>query len=510
MHTYSATEISDHIWDAKYRMKSRDGSALETSLAESRNRIAKAVSVHETNRDAWTMCFEDAFSSFQLIPGGRISAGAGVDGDVSLVNTFMSGPIPDHPVGIYGALAESAATLRAGGGLGCDFSAVGPRGARSADWYGVSPGSVAYMRLWDRMCTTLELAGVPGRRRGAMMATVRCDHPDIEEFISSKRATDELVKFNISVLVTADFIEAVLHTAPWPLRHRGQVYRTVAAADLWRQIMETTYEYSEPGVIFIDRMNTLNNLEYCETIVGTNSCGEVPLPHYGSCPLASINLASLVDRPFQSSARLDLGRLGELVRVGVRLLDDVLDTTGYPLEAQRAEARDKRRIGLGITGLANALMMCGATYGTDAASELMSTWLDHFRTEAYLASAELAVERGSFPLYNRDLHVAALERRDLPTHVLNEIKSKGLRNGALTAIAPTGTMSMLAGNISSGIEPVFSLTTSRRIVGEDGQPEDICLQDFAYELYSQLAGESARLPESFVTASQLTPSQHLT
>src|SRR4051812_18538551 len=395
-------------------MKSRDGSALETSLAESRNRIAKAVSVHETNRDAWTMCFEDAFSSFQLIPGGRISAGAGVDGDVSLVNTFMSGPIPDHPVGIYGALAESAATLRAGGGLGCDFSAVSPRGARSADWFGVSSGSVAYMRLWDRMCATLELAGIPGRRRGAMMATIRCDHPDIEEFIRSKCASGQLTKFNISVLITDDFIEAVRDGVPWPLRHHGKVYRTVAAADLWRQIMETTYEYSEPGVIFIDRMNTLNNLEYCETIVGTNSCGEVPLPHYGSCPLASINLASLVEHPFQPLARLNIGKFGHLVRVGVRLLDDVLDITRYPLEAQRVEASAKRRIGLGITGLANALTMCGATYGTYGARGLMSTWLKHFRTEAYLASAELAEERGSFPLYDRNQHLAALERRNLP------------------------------------------------------------------------------------------------
>jgi ribonucleoside-diphosphate reductase alpha chain len=342
-----------------------------------------------------------------------------------------------------------------------------------------------------------------------MMATVRCDHPDIEEFIRSKRALGQLTKFNISVLITDDFIEAVSDGASWPLRHHGQVYRTVAAADLWRQIMETTYEYSEPGVIFIDRMNTLNNLGYCETIVGTNSCGEVPLPHYGSCPLASINLARLVEHPFQPCARLNIGKLRHLVRVGVRLLDNVLDITCYPLKAQRVEANAKRRIGLGITGLANALTMCGATYGTNDAGGLMSTWLEHFRTEAYLASAELADERGSFPLYNPNWHLAALERRNFPEYVMQVIEKKGLRNGALTAIAPTGTMSMLAGNISSGIEPTFSLTTSRRIVRNDGQPEDICLQDFAYQLHRQRVGESARLPESFITANQLTPSQHL-
>lgn len=500
--------ISTLIWDQKYRLKSFDRTPLENSLEETWTRVAKAVSIHETNSAHWVKTFLEAFADFQLIPAGRITAGAGTGREMSLVNTFMMGPIPDAFQGIYHALGESAETLRAGGGIGCNFSALRPRLSEIRSLAAPSSGPLPYMDLWDQMCRTTEQGGIRGRR-GAMMAMLRCDHPEVYEFVSAKQKADKLLKFNISVLVTDDFIRAVLDDASWHLYHNNVLYKTISATTLWNQMMEMTYDYSEPGILFIDRMNALNNLRYCEEIVGTNSCGEEPLPHYGSSPLTSVNLARLVENPFRHSARLNLTKLATLVTIGVRLLDNVLDVTHYPLARQRSEAQAKRRIGLGITGLADALIMCGVKYGTAEADALVTEWMDTVRTASYGASAELSRERGSFPLYNRDKYLAALEHRNLPAHVITAIRKDGIRNGVLTAIAPTGTMAMYAGNVSSGIEPVYNIITTRRIITDEGHIEQVSLQNYAYAMYMKCGGNPDQLPDSFVTAGQLAPVQHL-
>ena len=506
MRADSPNSISTLIWDLKYRLTAVDGAPLERSIDETRARIATALSVHEADAAHWTRRFREAFADFQLIPAGRISAGAGAARDVTLVNTFVMEAIPDDFTLIFRALAHSAETLRRGGGIGCDFSALRPRSAAIQGSASASSGPVPFLDLWDAACRTIMRGGV---RRGAMMATLRCDHPDIRDFIGAKRGAGRLSAFNLSVLVTDAFMTAVRRDAPWPLRHNGVTYQTVAAASLWRELMRTTYACSEPGVLFIDRMNELNNLGYCETIVGTNSCAEQPLPPNGSCPLASINLARLIEDPFRPTARLDLAKVADLVAVGVRLLDNVLDVTRYPLAAQRVEAQATRRIGLGITGLADALIMCGASYGSPAAQALVTRWMETFRTAAYLASVDLARERGAFPRFERAPFLAAIGRRALPAAVTAAIRRHGIRNGVLTAIAPAGTMSMYAGNVSSGIEPVYSFATARTIKDAAGDDRRIRLLDYAYARYRELGGDPARLPAAFVTASALTPAQHL-
>lgn len=505
MQLHTPEAISMLIWDQKYRLKSFDRMPLENSLEETQARIAKAVSVYEPETARWSETFQEAFADFQLIPAGRITAGAGTERDITFVNTFMMGLIPDDFKEIYRTLGESAETLRAGGGIGCNFSALRPQLSEIKSLAAPSSGPLPYMDLWDQMCQTTMLGGVG---RGAMMAMLRCDHPDILDFVSAKRKANKLLKFNMSVLITENFIDAILEDSTLPLHHNGTVYTTISAVALWRQIMEMTYDYSEPGVLFIDRMNALNNLKYCEEVIGTNSCGEVPLPPYGSCPLASVNLARLVEDPFQPSAHLDLTKLANFVKIGVRLLDNVLNVTRYPLARQRAEAQAKRRIGLGITGLADALIMCGATYGTTQANTLVAKWMDTLRTASYLASAELAKERGPFSMFDCEKYLAAIEHRQLPAHVITAIQKEGIRNGTLTAIAPTGTMAMYAGNVSSGIEPVYSFTTTRQIILAEGRKQ-LHLHDYAYAMYRDQGGNPAQLPDAFITANQLTPGQHL-
>jgi ribonucleoside-diphosphate reductase alpha chain len=506
MRTHSPDSISALIWDWKYRLKSVDGAPLENSIAETVARVADALSAQEGDAARWSRTFQDALADFQLIPAGRISAGAGTARDVTLVNTFMSGPIPDDFTGIYQALAEGAETLRRGGGIGCDFSALRPYRAAIRGLAAPASGPLPYMDLWDRMCLTTMLGGL---RRGAMMAMLRCDHPNILDFVAAKHRADRLCNFNLSVLVTDDFIAAVRAEAPWALRHNGRVYGTVPAAALWRELMQVTYAHSEPGVLFIDRMNALNNLRYCETLSGTNSCGEQPLPPYGSCPLASVNLARLVEDPFRPTARMNIGKLVSLVAVGVRMLDNVLQVTAYPLAAHRREAHAKRRVGLGVTGLADALLMCGVAYGSHEAVELVAEWMEAFQTASYLASVELAEERGPFPLFDREQYLAAIAHRPLPTYVTTAIRRAGIRNGVLSAIAPTGTMSLYAGNVSSGIEPVYSFATVRQMIGPDGDREQVRLLDYAYALYSRAGDTAAGLPPHAVTAGDLTPVQHL-
>jgi ribonucleoside-diphosphate reductase alpha chain len=396
--------------------------------------------------------------------------------------------------------------MQQGGGIGYDFSTLRPKGARVHGVGADASGPLSFMDVWDAMCRTIMSAGY---RRGAMMATMRCDHPDIEAFIEAKRTPGRLSMFNLSVLVTDAFMTAVKEDAPWPLLFNGTTYNTVAARELWDKIMRATYGYAEPGVIFIDRINRRNNLHYAETISATNPCGEQPLPPYGACLLGSINLARLVREPFTLDARLDMDELARLVPLAVRMMDNTTDVSRFPLEAQAREAQAKRRIGLGVTGLADALIMCRARYGSERAVALTETWMREIRRAAYLASVELAAEKGAFPLYDCDAYLAGETVQELEKDVKEAIAVHGIRNALLTSVAPTGTISFWADNVSSGVEPVFSYTYTRQVLMPDGTRREEEVSDYAYRLYRRTFGENAQLPDYFVDAQRLAPSDHV-
>ena len=500
--------ISEQIWDAKYRLKAADGSPVDVALDDTWRRIARAAAAAEpdSERARWETTFFAAMHDLEFLPAGRIIAGAGSGRDVPLFNCFVMGPIGDDLTSIFDNVKEAALTMQRGGGIGHDFSTLRPSGAPVRSVGAGASGPVSFMDVWDAMCRTIMSAG---QRRGAMMGTMRCDHPDIEMFIDAKSEAGRLRNFNLSVLVTDAFMAAVRADADWVLRFEGRVFRTVRARSLWERILKATYDYAEPGVIFIDRVNARNNLAYCETIFATNPCGEQPLPPYGACLLGSINLARLVRSAFAPGAHLDEARLAELVPVAVRLLDDIIDVSAYPLPAQKAEALAKRRIGLGVTGLADALAMCGVRYGSDEAQRLARRWMALVEEHAYLASARLAAGKGSFPLYASGPFLAGPNVKRLPAHVRAEIAASGIRNGCLTSIAPTGTISLLAGNVSSGIEPIFDLGYTRRIRTTGDAYREETVEDYAYRQFRSTFGAAAALPASFVTAAALTPSEHL-
>ncbi|MEM1306031.1 MAG: adenosylcobalamin-dependent ribonucleoside-diphosphate reductase [Pseudomonadota bacterium] len=507
-HPFDLAPIATTIWQDKYRFTDADECAGDASIDDTWRRVARAAAEAETTPDArriWMDRFCNAMSNFAFLPGGRIIAGAGTDRRVTLFNCFVLGTIPDTLSGIFEANREAALTMQQGGGIGHDFSTLRPRGAPLKATGATASGPVSFMDVWDSMCRTVMSAGA---RRGAMMATLRCDHPDIAEFIAAKRTAGQLTNFNMSVLVTDAFIDAVRADAPWPLTFDGTVYETVQARDLWRQIMESTYAHAEPGVIFIDRVNARNNLSYCENIAATNPCGEQPLPPYGACLLGAINLTQLIDAPFTSEARLDRARLEQLVQTAVRLLDNVIDVSGFPLEAQRREAHDKRRIGLGVTGLANALAMCGARYGGTQALQLTDTWLRTLKVAAYRASADLAEEKGAFPAFAAGPMLDAPNLATLPNDLRAQIGRTGLRNGCLTTIAPTGTISLLAGNVSSGIEPVFADRYERRILEPDGAHRTVVVEDYAVALHKGLTGHDLARDIQPGMA-DLTPADHI-
>jgi len=507
---FSISPISEHVWQQKYRLKAADGEPLDKTLEDTWLRVARtAASVEKGGRKArerWTERYFEALSSLEFLPAGRIIAGAGSGRQVTLFNCFFMGRIEDDLRSIFENVKEAALTMQQGGGIGHDFSTLRPKGALVKSIGADASGPVSFMDVWDAMCRTIMSAGA---RRGAMMATLRCDHPDIEEFVAVKADPTRLRNFNLSVLVTDAFIQAVREDRPWDLVFGGRVYRTVRARDLWERIMRATYEYAEPGVIFIDRINDENNLAYCEQIYATNPCGEQPLPPYGACLLGSINLARLVDRPFEVGADVNLAKLEERVRLAVRLLDAVIDVSNYPLEAQRKEALAKRRIGLGVTGLADALIFAGARYGSPRALSLAETWMAHIQRAAYLASAELAAEKGAFPLYDAEKLLARPRVASLAPEVRQAIAAHGLRNGCLTSIAPTGTISLLAGNVSSGVEPVFDFRYKRRVLEPDGSHREMLVEDYAYALFRSRFGDNVPLPDSFVTTAELPPSAHL-
>ncbi len=507
---FSISPISDHIWQQKYRLKLADGEPVDRTLDDTFRRVARtAASVEKGGRKArerWTERYYEALAGFEFLPAGRIIAGAGSGRQVTLFNCFVMGRIEDDLSSIFENVKEAALTMQQGGGIGHDFSTLRPKGALVKSIGADASGPVSFMDVWDSMCRTIMSAGA---RRGAMMATLRCDHPDIEEFVAAKADPTRLRNFNLSVLVTDGFINAVREDRPWDLVFGGRVYRTVRARDLWERIMRATYEYAEPGVIFIDRINDQNNLAYCEQIHATNPCGEQPLPPYGACLLGSINLARLIGRPFEAGADIDLARLEERVRIAIRLLDAIIDASNYPLEAQRREAMAKRRIGLGVTGLADALIFAGARYGSPRALSLAETWMAHVQRAAYLASAELAAEKGAFPLYDAEKFLARPGVARLAPEVRQAIAANGIRNGCLTSIAPTGTISLLAGNVSSGVEPVFDFLYKRRVLERDGSHREMMVEDYAHAVFRSRFGDSVPLPDSFVTTAELPPSAHL-
>ena len=497
--------ISQQIWDMKYRLKSADGTALDKTIEDSWRRIAAALAAPEADAASWAEQFYGALEDFRFLPAGRIVAGAGSKRQVTLFNCFVMGAIPDDMGGIFEHLKEAALTMQQGGGIGYDFSTLRPKGAPVKRVGADASGPLSFMDVWDAMCRTIMSAGY---RRGAMMATLRCDHPDIEAFVEAKREPGRLRMFNLSVLVTDGFMQAVKEDAPWQLVFGGTVFKVVQARALWDQIMRATHAFAEPGVIFIDRVNARNNLAYCETIHATNPCGEQPLPPYGACLLGSINLAALVREPFEDGAHLDMAELARLVPLAVRMMDNTIDVSNFPLEAQEAEARAKRRIGLGVTGLADALIMCRARYGDERAVALARTWLAAMRRHAYLASVELASEKGPFPLYDAEGFLAGETVRGLDEDVREAIARHGIRNALLTSIAPTGTISLFADNVSSGIEPVFSYAYSRNVLMPDGSRREEEISDHAYRLYRRLRGDGP-LPEYFVDAQTLAPRDHL-
>jgi ribonucleoside-diphosphate reductase alpha chain len=500
--------ISTQIWDMKYRLKAADGTPVDKSVDDTWRRIAHALAEPESaeTRAAWEARFHEALDGFKFLPAGRIVAGAGSARDVTLFNCFVMGTIPDDMSGIFDNLREAALTMQKGGGIGYDFSTLRPKGARVKGVGADASGPLPFMDVWDAMCRTIMSAG---HRRGAMMATIRCDHPDVEAFIAAKQDPGRLRMFNMSVLVTDAFIEAVKANGTWDLVFDGTVYKTLAARDLWDSIMRATYAYAEPGVIFIDRINSLNNLYYCETIAATNPCGEQPLPPYGACLLGSVNLAVLVTEPFTAEAHVDLEALDGLVATAVRMMDNVVDVSRFPLDQQAHEAQAKRRIGLGVTGLADALIMCRAHYGSEAAVQLTETWMRRIQRAAYLASAALAAEKGAFPLFDAEKYLAGATVSGLDEDVKAAIRAHGIRNALLTSVAPTGTISLFADNVSSGLEPVFSFTYTRKVLMPDGTRKEETVSDYAYRQYVRRFGEKAQLPDYFVTAQTLTPADHV-
>jgi ribonucleoside-diphosphate reductase alpha chain len=500
--------ISQQIWDMKYRLKDAGGIAVDKTIDDSWRRIASALAEAEPveSREKWTEKFFDALSGFEFLPAGRVIAGAGTGRSVTLFNCFVMGTVPDDMSGIFEHLREAALTMQQGGGIGYDFSTLRPKGAPVKGVGADASGPLSFMDVWDSMCRTIMSAG---SRRGAMMGTMRCDHPDIEAFIEAKREPGRLRMFNMSVLVTDAFMEAVKNDSPWNLVYDGTTYNTLSARDLWDKIMQATYAYAEPGVIFIDRINRANNLHYAEEICATNPCGEQPLPPYGACLLGSFNLARLVRDPFTVDARLDLDRLREIVPMAVRMLDNAIDVSRFPLPAQETEARTKRRMGLGITGLGDALIMCRARYGSKEAIALTEIWMKAIERTAYLASTELAAEKGAFELYDQDAYLSGQTIQGLDEDVRDAIAKHGIRNALLTSIAPTGTISLFADNISSGLEPVFAFSYRRNVLQPDGSRRSEEVSDYAYRLYRRTFGETAPLPDYFVDAQRLSPTDHV-
>jgi ribonucleoside-diphosphate reductase alpha chain len=496
------TPIAEQMWDMKYRFKEYDGTPIDLTVHDTWDRISKHLASCEKDPDYWAGEFYKALESFKFIPAGRINAGAGTgDRKVTLFNCFVMGTLEDSLTGIYDGLKDAVVTMQQGGGIGYDFSTLRPQGAEVKGVASDSSGPLSFMDVWDASCRTIMSAGV---RRGAMMATMRCDHPDVEKFIEAKRDPVRLRMFNMSVLVTDKFMVAVKNDDTFDLVFGGKVYKTIKAKSLWDKIMSATYHYAEPGVIFIDRINAMNNLNYCETIAATNPCGEQPLPPYGACLLGSVNLVALLGDDYS----IDTTKLSETVSLAVRMMDNVVDVSKFPLPAQEKEAKDKRRIGLGVTGLADALALAGLTYGSDEAVAWTNDIMRSISVFAYQASIDIAKEKGSFPLFDKDKYLDTENMKGMPDIIRSQIEQHGIRNALLTSIAPTGTISLYAGNVSSGIEPIFALSYERKVMQKDGSKVTEVVEDYGVTKWKR-DNPGVPLPKSFVTAQTLTPNAHV-
>jgi ribonucleoside-diphosphate reductase alpha chain len=529
--SWLTTPIARHIWATKYRWQ--EGSeAPEAGIEETWRRVARTAAAAEpAEQDHWEARFFETLCGFRFLPGGRILAGAGTDRRVTLFNCFVMGLIEDDMESIFEALKEGALTMQAGGGVGYDFSTLRPAGSVARSTARIASGPVSFMHIWDAMCATVLSTGA---RRGAMIASLRCDHPDIETFIDAKRRPGQLRHFNLSVQVTDAFMEAVEADADWPLVFPDdslepginaatvmrwwpgfnepvpcRVLARQPARKLWERIMHATYDTAEPGVLFVDRINEFNNLAWRESITTTNPCGEIPLPSYGACNLGSVNLVRFVHDPFTPRARLDIDAIRNTAVEATRLLDNVIDCSRFPLQAQAGQARGSRRIGLGITGLADALIMLGLHYGEAAARCEAARVMETICHAAYRSSVRLAREKGCFPFYEREAYLESRFVRSLPEDIRSGIAEHGIRNSHLTAIAPTGTISLLANNISSGIEPVFDFRFSRKVLNQAGEYERFDLEDHAFRGLREQGGDTVDLPAEFVDARTLSPVAHL-
>ena len=525
--------VAMQVWDARYRL-AEEGRVREPGIQATWERVAIALSAAEAHHhDDWRTRFADALAAFRFLPGGRILAGAGAKRRVTLFNCFVTGQLHDSLHGIFSGLTEAMITMQAGGGggVGCDFSPVRPAGFVAPGSGGTASGPVSFMQVWNEACSVLTSASP---RRGAMMATLRCDHPDIEAFIDAKKDGGALRNFNLAVLVSDDFMTAVEADAPWRLvfpvagrplpadamvcdrKWSGStgpepciVTRIVSARALWERLLKAAFESGDPGILFIDRIERDNNLYYAESIGATNPCAEVPLPPHGACNLGSINLAKFVSDPFGPHPRLDLQAIAGTAAVATRMLDNVYDVSAFPLKAQEKAARASRRIGLGITGLANAYAMLGVRYGSAASIEIADKVMATIRDAAYRMSIDMAAERGVFPQYSAADYLAAPFIQSLPPELIDGIRGKGIHNSHLTAIAPAGSISLLANNVSSGIEPVHAYRGLRHVRDAQGVPRQVAVHDYAWKLFRELKGENAPLPAYFVEAHEVSTEAQL-
>jgi len=521
-------DISENVWDSKYRYR-LNGDIVDQSVEATWLRVATAVAGAEQvkNRAKWQEEFLSLLADFRFLPGGRILAGAGTAHTVTLFNCFVMPLTEDSLTAIFDALKEAAITLREGGGVGYDFSAIRPRGEIAHHAGTMASGPVSFMRIWDAMCATIESTGA---RRGAMMGILRCDHPDIEEFVAAKSDPRELRHFNLSVLVSDRFMQAVAEDREWELLFPAgegdladtvlnhwsgsaepiacRVIRRIPARSLWEKIIRSAWECAEPGVLFEDTINRQNTLWYREWISATNPCGEIPLPAFGACNLGSVNLSRFVRSPFTSAAVPDWQAIDNTVQVATRFLDNVVDVSHYPMFQQRQESLATRRIGLGITGLADMLVMLGISYGSEAATAFSGELMQRIALSTWRASIELAKERGVFPAFHGKKYVQGHFVAKMPADIREEIEKHGIRNSHHNAIAPTGTISLLANNVSNGIEPVFRGQYQRTVRGPGGTLMHFEVMDDALRQWRHL-GHPEGLPPAWMDTGTLTPSDHL-